>query len=413
MDANILEKIFINLEDSLRNLDLIQLNCHESAFEKVAPHLKNVEELGLMLSSNFNDHSLKLINENCSKLEFLNFTGLFNISDRGIENLFTHDKNSSFMKVQDDDADDADDEIESQEEESRQIVNQGGIQNNNGNNNMMANNETHDVHDETLNLDPSNNIHSSSSNSSSGSNENVNSSTLTSSYSGNNNTSNYENDNENNRAATSTNTFMDNNHTAIELLNTNISNTNMNNTNVNSNILETNTRNINLHGISSSTDYSIHRRMNKKIIKNNKLRRISLSDCTDISDEALGIIATKCKCIEALSIDDCPRITDDGFINFIKLQPSLKYLSLANSETISSQALEQMNKYCKKIEKINIKGCLKISENSMKKFIEFHPDLNTLCIDNEKNTFSASYIQYINDTFLNEDFDDLFLKWNQ
>jgi len=85
------------LESSLRNLDLIQVTCEEDDFEFIIPYLKNVEELGLMLTTSFSDASLKLINRYCSKLEYLNFTGLLNISDQGLENLFATEKDSSFM----------------------------------------------------------------------------------------------------------------------------------------------------------------------------------------------------------------------------------------------------------------------------------------------------------------------------
>ena len=56
-----------------------------------------MEELGLMLTTSFSDSSLKLINRHCSKLEYLNFTGLLNISDQGLENLFATENDSVFM----------------------------------------------------------------------------------------------------------------------------------------------------------------------------------------------------------------------------------------------------------------------------------------------------------------------------
>ena len=78
-------------------MDLIQVSCEEDDFEFIIPYLKNVEELGLMLTTSFTDASLKLINRYCSKLEFINFTGLLNISDQGLGNLFATEKDSSFM----------------------------------------------------------------------------------------------------------------------------------------------------------------------------------------------------------------------------------------------------------------------------------------------------------------------------
>jgi len=85
------------LESSLRNLDLIQVECEESDFDFIIPYLKNLEELGLMLTTSFTDSSLTLINRYCSHLEYINFTGLLNISDQGLENLFSIEKDSSFM----------------------------------------------------------------------------------------------------------------------------------------------------------------------------------------------------------------------------------------------------------------------------------------------------------------------------
>jgi len=85
------------LEPSLKNLDLIQAECEENDFDYIIPYLKNIEELGLMLTTSFSDSSLTLVNRHCSKLEYLNFTGLLNISDQGLENLFRMEKDSSFM----------------------------------------------------------------------------------------------------------------------------------------------------------------------------------------------------------------------------------------------------------------------------------------------------------------------------
>eukprot|EP00833_Pecoramyces_ruminatium_P012668 jgi/Orpsp1_1/1186700/evm.model.d7180000052628.1 len=93
----VIKKIFKNLESSLKNLDLIQVECEESDFDYIIPYLKNVEELGLMLTTSFTDSSLRLLNRHCPKLEYLNFTGLLNISDQGLENLFSREKDSAFM----------------------------------------------------------------------------------------------------------------------------------------------------------------------------------------------------------------------------------------------------------------------------------------------------------------------------
>jgi len=265
----IIKKIFKNLEPTLKNLDLIQITCKESDFDYIIPYLKNVEELGLMITSSFSDASLTLINRHCSKLEYLNFTGLINISDQGLENLFATGKNSVFMN-------------------------------------------------ENLSSEGSNDI------------------------------------------------LFINRH----------------------------------HGRNQSS-------------KNYRVKRVNLSDCMDITDDGLKIISDHCEALEAISIDDCPRITDEGFEAFIKQQPNIKYLSIANSETLTNNSLECLNKYCLNIEKLNIKGCLKIREKMVKKFIALHPNLNTICFHQERNTFSRAFIDYLNNTFCTEDFDDMFLKWNQ
>ncbi|OUM60749.1 hypothetical protein PIROE2DRAFT_62961 [Piromyces sp. E2] len=253
---SIIKKIFKNLESSLRNLDLIQVDCEEDDFDYIIPYLKNVEELGLMITISFSDNCLKLINRHCPKLEYLNFTGLINISDHGFENLFSTEKDSVFM---------------------------------------MENLST-DISDEYL--------------------------------------------------------------------------------------FKTRTNN---NGRGNSV----------QIPKNTRVKRINLSDCIDISDDGLKIISDHCEALEAISIDDCPRITDEGFEAFIKQQSKIKFLSIANSDSLTNKSIDCLNKYCPNIEKLNIKGCLKIREKA------------------ERNTFSRAFIDYLNNTFSTEDFDDMFLKWNQ
>jgi len=286
--ANI-RKIFKNLEPSLKNLDLIQAECEENDFDYIIPYLKNIEELGLMLTTSFSDSSLTLVNRHCSKLEYLNFTGLLNISDQGLENLFRMEKDSSFMN----------------ENLSSKISDELLFHNNNNNNNNN-NNQSH----------------------------------------------------------------------------------------------------------SHSRDI-IYSHSHSHYPKNKRIKRINLSDCMDITDEGLRIISNHCEALEAISIDDCPRITDEGFEAFIKHQSQMKYLSIANSETLTNKSIECLNKYCPYIEKLNIKGCLKIREKTVKNFISLHPNLNTLCFHQEKNTFSRGFINYLNKNYSTEDFDDMFLKWNQ
>ncbi|ORX51478.1 RNI-like protein [Piromyces finnis] len=267
-----IKKIFKNLEPSLKNLDLIQVECEEDDFNYIIPYLKNVEELGLMLTTSFSDSSLKLINRYCSKLEYLNFTGLINITDQGLENLFAIGKDSTFM------------------------------------------------------------------------NENL--------------SSNISND------------FL---------------------------------FKYRFNGYTRSHGHP----------KNSRVKRINLSDCIDITDDGLKIIADYCEALEAISIDDCPRITDEGFEAFIKPQSKIKYLSIANSEALTNKSIDCLNTYCPNIEKLNIKGCFRITEKTIRNFISHHPNLNTICFTQERNIFSRAFIDYLNTNFSTEDFDDMFLKWNQ
>ncbi|XP_074652297.1 uncharacterized protein LOC141906806 [Tubulanus polymorphus] len=90
-----------------------------------------------------------------------------------------------------------------------------------------------------------------------------------------------------------------------------------------------------------------------------------LRRCTRVSDIGVQYIANYCTMLRELSLSDCRRITDFGLRELSKLETSLRYLSIAKCDKISDVGVRYIAKFCYKLRYLNCRGCEAVSDDSI------------------------------------------------
>lgn len=95
------------------------------------------------------------------------------------------------------------------------------------------------------------------------------------------------------------------------------------------------------------------------------LMHLYLRRCLKISDIGVQYVATYCPKLQELSVSDCPKISDLGLRDISRLGNNLKYLSIAKCRKVSDAGIKCLTSNCTKIRYLNIRGCEKISEEGL------------------------------------------------
>ncbi|CAH1772716.1 unnamed protein product [Owenia fusiformis] len=151
---------------------------------------------------------------------------------------------------------------------------------------------------------------------------------------------------------------------------------------------------LNLQGCSSITCISLTPEAAMQTTQNGRqifLRHLDMTDCYDLEDAGLQIIASHCTKIQHLylrrcvritdlgiqyvasycsnlrefSVSDCRKITDFGMRELSKLENNLRYLSVAKCDKVSDVGIKYIAKHCKKLRYLNVRGCEAVSDDSL------------------------------------------------
>lgn len=114
----------------------------------------------------------------------------------------------------------------------------------------------------------------------------------------------------------------------------------------------------------------------KLIDRLSDLIKLSLRECTEISDQSL-IMLGKMKKLQILDLSSCQNITDKGLKSLEQLK-NLITLSLADCILITDEGLQVVENY-KKLKTLNLSRCKKITDNGLKP-IQKIPELQSLSV---------------------------------
>ncbi|KAK7092678.1 F-box/LRR-repeat protein 7-like isoform X2 [Littorina saxatilis] len=111
-----------------------------------------------------------------------------------------------------------------------------------------------------------------------------------------------------------------------------------------------------------------------------QLQFLFLRRCSQITDKGIQHVANSCYCLRELSISDCRGVTDLGLRELSKLGDNLRYLSVAKCDKVSDQGVKYIAKYCNKLRYLNVRGCEAVSDHSLDYLARHCPRLRSLDI---------------------------------
>lgn len=95
-----------------------------------------------------------------------------------------------------------------------------------------------------------------------------------------------------------------------------------------------------------------------------RLRNLDLTRCSQVGDDELRLLLQACKGLIILSLEECRRLSDGGFIDIPKYNPGLTVLNLARTQ-ISDLPLIDIATNSRFLNKINISRCEFITEGGV------------------------------------------------
>lgn len=95
------------------------------------------------------------------------------------------------------------------------------------------------------------------------------------------------------------------------------------------------------------------------------LSRLSLSGCTGVSDEGLGVIAAKCVHLTSLSLELCVAVSADGIGALAHGLHELEHLNLRSCGGVNDRALSAIAVGCPRIMHLDLSRCHGVSDSGL------------------------------------------------
>jgi F-box and leucine-rich repeat protein GRR1 len=127
------------------------------------------------------------------------------------------------------------------------------------------------------------------------------------------------------------------------------------------------------------------------------IRRLNLNFIADKVNDGSMKPLTRCTRLERLTLTNCSRLTDSPLMEILECNPRIQALDLSQLENITDQSMEAVAKNCPRLQGLNIAGCknvtdlsmIPLSENRrMLRRVSFHPSAVKIIISNRLVTNS-------------------------
>lgn len=96
------------------------------------------------------------------------------------------------------------------------------------------------------------------------------------------------------------------------------------------------------------------------------LEEIDLRKCKKTSERGLHILTTNCQKLKILGLASVAFVTDNVLFNISKYQTEIVHLNIFNCPLITNRGVGALSLNCEKLEKLTIRGCDNITEESLK-----------------------------------------------
>ncbi|XP_021365051.1 F-box/LRR-repeat protein 13-like isoform X4 [Mizuhopecten yessoensis] len=99
---------------------------------------------------------------------------------------------------------------------------------------------------------------------------------------------------------------------------------------------------------------------------NSRLKDVTLSECTSITDLGLQKFTQQCKDIERLDLSHCVGITDGAIKNLAFCCRMLNVLNVAGCKLVTNLSIQYLSGVCHYLYSLDISGCLLVTEKALK-----------------------------------------------
>ncbi|XP_033744599.1 dynein regulatory complex subunit 6-like isoform X5 [Pecten maximus] len=139
---------------------------------------------------------------------------------------------------------------------------------------------------------------------------------------------------------------------------------------------------------------------------NTRLKDVTLSECTSITDLGLQKFTQQCKDIERLDLSHCVGITDGAIKNLAFCCRMLNVLNVAGCKLVTNLSIQYLSGVCHYMYSLDISGCLLVTEKALKYLRKGCKKLHSLTIlyckgipksSAQKMMRSVEVVKYSND----------------
>lgn len=122
------------------------------------------------------------------------------------------------------------------------------------------------------------------------------------------------------------------------------------------------------------------------------IRRLNLNFIADKVNDGSMKPLTRCTRLERLTLTNCSRLTDSPLMEILECNPRIQALDLSQLENITDQSMEAVAKNCPRLQGLNIAGCKNVTDLSMIPLSENRRMLRRLKLNDCNNLTDASVL---------------------
>ena len=86
------------------------------------------------------------------------------------------------------------------------------------------------------------------------------------------------------------------------------------------------------------------------------LKHLELKGIKNVKTNCVSMLVRKCSELEALGLADCVHIGDAAILEVVTYKPNIKYLDLNGCKKISDQSMRSISTFCSKLESLSLKA---------------------------------------------------------
>lgn len=138
---------------------------------------------------------------------------------------------------------------------------------------------------------------------------------------------------------------------------------------------------LNVSGCWQLTDFTM-----KKLAQYTGMTSLDVSGCPRLTDMTFLALFQKFKKLINLNVSGCKEISDESIMELAKNNKDLESIDLSKCNDLTSAAITALAKHCKDIKSINLSGCYWLADDSIKKLAQ---NCCLTSIDLSRNTWFA------------------------